>query len=73
MTRIRYETVRCALKNELTTCFRAPRGYPLGRAADFAVPMEAERDLYNQPCVARYPALCRNEPPKPLRDRQRTP
>ena len=62
--RIRYETMRCTLKTELTPWRRVQRGYPPGRAADFAVPMETGRELYSQPCAARYPALCQERTPQ---------
>ena len=36
------------------------------------VPMERVLDLYSQPYDARYPVICMDEPPKPLRADKRT-
>ena len=61
--RIRHETVRCALKNELTSGRRVPCGYPPVPEADFVIPRERGRDLYSQPYAARYPVIGRDEQP----------
>ena len=49
------------------------RCYPPVRDADFVVPMEKVLDLYSQPYDARYPVICMDEQPKPLRADKRTP
>ena len=60
-------------KNELTPWRRVPRGYPPARAAAFAVPRAAVRNLYSRPYAARYPVIGRDEQPKPRRADRRTP
>ena len=35
--------------------------------ADFVIPMEAGLNRYSQPYATRYPVICRDEQPKPLR------
>ena len=73
MSRISHETVRCALKNELTPWRRVQRCYPPVSEAGCAVPMEEVMDRYSQPYAARYSVIGRDEPPKPLRADKRTP
>ena len=70
---ISYETVRRVLKNKFTFCNRMQRCYPSVPEADFVIPMEAVLDLYSQPCDARYPVICMDEQPQPLRADKRPP
>ena len=72
-SRIRYETVRRVLKNELTPWRRVQRGYPPVPEADFVIPMEAVLDLYSQPYAACYPVISRDEQPQPRRADKRPP
>ena len=72
-SRIRYETVRRVLKNELTPWRRVQRCYPPVPEADFMISREKVLDLYSQPYDARYPVICRDEQPKPLRTDLRPP
>ena len=47
--------------------------YPPVCEADFVIPMERVLDLYSRPYDARYPVICMDEQPKPLRADKRTP
>ena len=73
VSRIRYETVRRVLKNELTICRRVQRCYSPVLEADFVIPRERVLDLYSQPYETRYPVSCRDEQPKLLRADERPP
>ena len=74
VSRIRYETVRRVLKNELTPWHRVQRCYPqVPPEVDFVIPREKVLDLYSQPYAARYPMICRDEQPKPRRADKRPP
>ena len=73
VSRISYETVRCALKTNVSPLFWGQRCYPPVHATDFVIPMEAALNLYSQPYDARYPVIRRGEQPKPLRADKRPP
>ena len=51
VSRIRYETVRCVLKNELTSCRWMQRCYPPVPEEAFVVSMEKVLDLYTSPTM----------------------
>ena len=71
--RIRYETVRCTLKNELTPWRRIQRRYPPVRAADFVAPMKRCGSSIAGRTMRAPPVICRDEQPKQLRADKRTP
>ncbi len=51
VSRIRYETVRRVLKNELTPMRRVKRGYPPVPETDFVIPRERVWELYSRPTM----------------------
>ena len=61
--------MRARTAREIVTRIR----YEPVREADFVAPREAVLDLYSRPYDARYPAICRDEQPKPLRADKRPP